>query len=106
MKTLNLERVNLDNLGVNNYLVVVSFDIKDDRRRYYLNKFLRNYGVRIQYSVYECVVNNYYYSELCKNIVNYINNEDKIRIYKLTTTVEIRDIDIINTHFFKRSFII
>ncbi len=103
---LELEKIDLSLLGTNNYLVVVAFDIKDDKRRYYLNKFLRAYGIRVQYSVYECIVNNYYYSELCKNIISFINDEDKIRIYKLTSTIEIKDLEKINTNLFKQTFIV
>lgn len=106
MKELIIEKVNLSKLGTNNYLVVVSFDVKDDKRRYKLNKFLRSYGIRVQYSVYECVVNNYYYSELCRNITRYIIEEDKIRIYKLTSNIEIKDINPINTNIFNKTFIV
>ncbi|HXH12385.1 MAG TPA: CRISPR-associated endonuclease Cas2 [Alphaproteobacteria bacterium] len=34
--------------------VVVSYDIADDKRRSRIHKALKNYGERIQFSVFEC----------------------------------------------------
>ena len=106
MKKLEFVKIDLSNLGSNRYLVVVSFDVKKDKRRYRLNKFLRNYGRRVQYSVYECIVNNYYYSELCKLIVNYIDVEDSVRIYKLTSKIEIKDLEKIDISYFNKTNVV
>jgi len=35
-------------------LVVVVYDVPDDRRRLKLSNFLEGYGRRVQYSVFEC----------------------------------------------------
>lgn len=35
---------------------VIAYDIADDRRRYRIVKAIEKYGVRINYSVYECMV--------------------------------------------------
>ena len=35
-------------------LIVVSYDIPDDRRRLRLANALKDFGVRVQYSVFEC----------------------------------------------------
>jgi CRISPR-associated endonuclease Cas2 len=35
-------------------LYVVSYDIADDARRVRVHATLRNYGTRVQYSVFEC----------------------------------------------------
>lgn len=98
--------VDLSVLEGNKYLVVVVFDIMNNQRRYNLTKFLKSYGVRVQYSVFECVVNNYYYSELCKNIVKYIDEDDKIRIYKLTSKVQIKDLKNIEISLYNKSYIV
>ncbi|RMF87586.1 MAG: CRISPR-associated endonuclease Cas2, partial [Nitrospinota bacterium] len=34
--------------------VVVSYDITDDKRRNRIHKALKNYGERVQFSVFEC----------------------------------------------------
>jgi CRISPR-associated protein Cas2 len=36
---------------------LVSYDIPDDRRRTRLAKLLKDYGGRVQYSVFECLLN-------------------------------------------------
>lgn len=36
--------------------VVVAYDIPDDRRRNRLAKCLKGYGLRVNYSVFECVL--------------------------------------------------
>lgn len=84
-----MKRYRLNNLGKNNYLVVVCFDTRDDKRRRKINKFLRYYGIRVQYSVYECLVNMTSYEKLISEIVTYINNEDDLRIYRLNPLIEI-----------------
>lgn len=37
-------------------LIVVSYDIADDRRRNRLRRALRDFGDRVQYSVFECAL--------------------------------------------------
>ena len=39
--------------GLSMYLVV-SYDIHDDKRRNHIHKVLKNFGERIQFSVFEC----------------------------------------------------
>jgi CRISPR-associated protein Cas2 len=39
--------------GLHMYLVV-SYDIHDDKRRNRIHKVLKNFGERIQFSVFEC----------------------------------------------------
>ena len=36
--------------------LVVSYDIPDDRRRTKLHRHLKGFGMRVQYSVFECVL--------------------------------------------------
>jgi len=40
------------------HFVVVTYDIPNDRRRTKLHKTLRNYGTPVQYSVFECLVDD------------------------------------------------
>ncbi|MBE2235501.1 MAG: CRISPR-associated endonuclease Cas2, partial [Anaerolinea sp.] len=35
-------------------LIVVSYDVVNDRRRAKVHKMLKNFGTRVQYSVFEC----------------------------------------------------
>lgn len=85
--------------------IVVAYDISDDRRRQKVVKILVNYGVRSNYSVFECVLTEtqvntmknrlekivksksdcvlYYY--LCKSCV--VKRESVGRVYKDGTEV-------------------
>ena len=65
------------------YLVLVIYDIIDNRRRYYFSKLLESYLIRVQKSAFEGVLSKSKYNELLKIIDNNYNIEDNIRIYKI-----------------------
>jgi len=65
--------------------VVISYDIKDDERRTQIHKLLKNYGKRVQYSVFECVLTLEQYLRLRDKLNRLIKKEqsDNIRFYFL-----------------------
>lgn len=64
--------------------IIISYDIKDDKRRNKVCNLLKNYGSRVQYSVFECNIDEKSYKNILKRILLYINNdEDSLRIYFL-----------------------
>lgn len=72
------------------YLVVVIYDIVDNRRRAAFAKYLQGFGVRVQKSAFECILPNAKYEKLIKGIPKLIGKEDQIRVYKLTSNADIR----------------
>ena len=54
---------------------LVSYDITSDRARNKSSKILEDYGVRIQYSVFECVLNKSGLNELKKKLDELINKK-------------------------------
>lgn len=64
-------------------LVLVIYDIVDNKRRNRLAKFLCGYGFRIQKSAFEMMINNSQYKILLKDLQKYAGNEDSIRVYKI-----------------------
>lgn len=72
------------------YLVVVIYDIVDNRRRAAFAKYLKGFGVRVQKSAFECILPSAKYEKLIKGIPNLIGKEDQIRVYKLTSNADIR----------------
>jgi CRISPR-associated protein Cas2 len=63
---------------------LVSYDIKDDSRRLKTMKVLKNYGTRVQYSVFECILANDRLKKLKSDISKVVNCEmDSIRIYSI-----------------------
>ena len=72
------------------YLVVVIYDIVDNRRRTAFAKYLKGFGVRVQKSAFECILPEAKYEKLVKGIPSFISAEDQIRVYKLTSNADIR----------------
>lgn len=63
---------------------IVSYDIKDDRRRNRIAKIMESFGDRVQYSVFECNMEDAELARMQKRLEkNFDNKEDKIRIYRL-----------------------
>lgn len=63
-------------------LVVVVYDISDDRRRTKLSDFLEGYGRRVQESVFECFLTLAEMRDLHQKITRRINlKEDNVRMY-------------------------
>ena len=63
---------------------MVSYDIVNDRTRYKVMKFLKDFGTRIQYSLFECDVDEEQYKRMKQGIEELINKkEDKVRYYRI-----------------------
>jgi CRISPR-associated protein Cas2 len=64
---------------------VIVYDITCDKRRKKVSDLLEGYGQRVQYSVFECVLNQTKYSELQKRLRKQVkSSEDSIRFYPLS----------------------
>ncbi|MBC5794799.1 MAG: CRISPR-associated endonuclease Cas2 [Sphaerospermopsis kisseleviana] len=64
---------------------VIVYDIPDDKRRQKISELLEGYGQRVQYSVFECLLNSQKYTELKQRLSKEINSlEDSIRFYPLS----------------------
>jgi CRISPR-associated protein Cas2 len=65
-------------------LIVVSYDVPDDRRRTRLARILKDFGERVQYSVFECRLDERALQTLRLRITRLIDpQEDSLRIYHL-----------------------
>jgi CRISPR-associated protein Cas2 len=63
--------------------LVVSYDIADDKRRTRVAKKLKDFGVRVQYSVFECILEQEKIEEMKKVISPLLTEEDSVRVYYL-----------------------
>lgn len=69
--------------------VLVTYDVATDnadgrRRLRRVAQVCKNYGQRVQKSVFECLVNQAQYEQLVRDLVHYIDEkEDNLRIYRL-----------------------
>ncbi|HHT62670.1 MAG TPA: CRISPR-associated endonuclease Cas2 [Clostridia bacterium] len=72
------------------YLIVVIYDITDNKRRVAFAKYLQGFGVRVQKSAFECILSSSKYDKLIKGIPKLISPEDQVRVYKLTSNADIK----------------
>ena len=65
--------------------VVVSYDIKDDKRRMKVHRILKDYGQWMQYSVFECRIDGAVYLRLRARLeeVVALDKGDSVRFYFL-----------------------
>lgn len=74
-------------------MVIISYDISNDKKRAKFNKYIRKFGHMLQYSVYE--IDNS--ERILKNIITDINNRwlkvfdetDSVYIFHLSNSCEI-----------------
>ena len=69
-------------------LYLICYDIPDDRSRKKVAYLLEWYGIRVQYSVFECHLSAKKVKELQRRLRKRFNqNEDSIRFYPLTPSM-------------------
>lgn len=69
------------------HFVVVSYDISNDRRRGKVAKLLKDYGERVQYSVFECTLRPEDLKRLRERLKPLlVLKEDDVRFYRLCET--------------------
>ena len=70
-------------------LYLVSYDIPDTKRRTRLAKTLKDFGDRVQYSVFECILNSDLLEKLVARIDRIVvEKDDNVRIYGLCASCE------------------
>ena len=64
--------------------VLISYDIQDDKKRMKVSKLLENYGTRVQYSVFECLITREQLKTIKEKTKKIIDlNTDSIRFYSI-----------------------
>ena len=63
--------------------IVVSYDISHTGRRNRLHRTLKDFGVRVQYSVFECVLESRDVARLRAAVRREIEDDDHVRYYHL-----------------------
>lgn len=61
--------------------VVVSYDIVSDRRRRKVMKALEGFGMRVQYSVFECLLTAAQMVEMQRKLKKLVGSDDSVRFY-------------------------
>lgn len=77
-------------VGNRTYFVLVIYDIVENRTRSKLAKALEGFGVRVQYSAFECHLTLSELAEMNKQIMPLIDpDEDSLRVYRMPSTTKI-----------------
>lgn len=64
---------------------LICYDIVETNRRNRVSKLLQGYGLRVQKSVFECVLTEAQSDMLNRKLIKYIEpNEDQVRFYPMT----------------------
>ena len=64
--------------------IVISYDIPDDKRRTKIMKALKNYGLHVQYSVFECDLTETQFDRLRAQLAKLLAvKTDNVRFYFL-----------------------
>jgi CRISPR-associated protein Cas2 len=72
-------------------LILISYDIPDDRRRTRLAHTLEDFGQRVQYSVFECLLSEDQMAHLRERVAKLTDPaEDSVRFYRLCANCEAR----------------
>ena len=69
-------------------LWVVAYDVRDNRRRRRVEKVLRGYGFRVQYSVFECRIGKTKLGQLKQELCKQTKPEDSLLFYGLCEACE------------------
>ena len=65
-------------------LVIVTYDLEDDKKRTRLHKRLKDFGPRVQYSVFEADITPEEYEKLQKMLTEVeLGPDDSIRLYPI-----------------------
>jgi len=65
-------------------LVMISYDVVDDKKRLKLMKYLKDYGDRVQKSVFECNLSPKIYEQVKSGVEEIVNKrKDRVRYYKI-----------------------
>ncbi len=67
---------------------LVSYDIPDDKKRNKIADILLDFGTRIQYSVFECIMDSTLLEKMTAKLSRLISDNDSVRIYALCAKCE------------------
>lgn len=68
-------------------LMIVGYDVSDPRRLKQVAKHCEDYGIRIQYSMFECRLEAHHFEEFWSGLMDLIDPEtDRIVAYRICAT--------------------
>ena len=68
---------------------LVIYDITENKKRTRFAKFMNAFGTRVQKSCFEAAISLSTFKKMLKSIEKYSNDEDSIRVYRLTSKSQV-----------------
>jgi CRISPR-associated protein Cas2 len=63
-------------------LILIGYDIRDNKRRSKIFRIMKNYGLRVQYSVFEGDLESHHLKEMIREASDVVDHSvDSLRIY-------------------------
>ncbi len=78
-----------EDIDYNKKLILIIYDIIDNKKRTKFSKLMEGYGNRIQKSAFEAKLTHKQYNKLLSEIPKFCGEKDSIRVYKLTGKCQI-----------------
>jgi CRISPR-associated protein Cas2 len=73
--------------------IIVTYDIKTDKKRNRLSKKLLKFGIRTQFSFFECDVNEKELNIIKKIVKKYSDADDLVTIYKTKNAKRVGEVE-------------
>ena len=74
--------------------ILITYDIVCDKRRKKIDKLLSEYGVRVNYSVFELRVDKGGYARLLEKLPALMQKRDSVRIYRFSRDTIAKSIEL------------
>ena len=74
----------VDEVKGDKVLVLIIYDIVDNKKRIKFAKYLQGYGNRVQKSAFEAHLSQKKYTKLLREIPGFVSGEDSVRVYRIT----------------------
>ncbi|TYQ18240.1 UNVERIFIED_CONTAM: CRISPR-associated Cas2 family protein [Acetivibrio alkalicellulosi] len=84
-----LECDSTEDINSSKRLVLIIYDIVNDKRRRAMVKCLESFGIRVQKSAFECCLDETLYKKMLKKLEKIISEEDLLRVYRLSSRCNI-----------------
>ena len=76
-------------MGKDRFRYIIAYDVPGDRRRNQISRALEGYGERVQYSVFECLLDEVQFDALWEELCDLLDvKEDSLRAYRLCSACE------------------
>lgn len=76
--------------------LLISYDITDDKNRLKVMKALEDYGKRVQYSVFECILTRRQVEQLQNRLKKHVGKLDSVRFYFINAD-DVNRIEVLGT---------